>query len=579
MKTRAALITTYNPGAAGPRFVAGQLMRAGHDVKFFHLKELRAVAIPTTDFEQHDRLRRLQTDIQYVPFQHPGEVLYVPYPSPVTEREADLLIEQLREYDPHVIGITMFSVTVEIARRVTRWIHERLPGKPVIWGGIHCMVYPEDCLRGLEPDPATGRRDPLQVPDIICAAEGEIPMTQLMDRWEEYARGEIPEIPGLWFVREGEVRRFPRLPFETDLDTFAFPVYAHKEVLIDDDRLDFKFEQPSGFIQNHIYVFTERGCPYRCSFCIHSVINKMDGNYQRVRRRSVENVLEEVARRVEINGMRHMVIHDEIFAIQKPWVMEFAEKWERRFKPLGVTFTGYVHPMTTDFEMLEALWRAGLTRTGIGLQTGSARTSKEVYDRPLHRDRVIQISEWLARFPFEIVQIDLISDSPYETDEDRRQTLELLLDMKPPFRVETFSLVTYSTSELAHKKKLMDEVPWNERLFWNMLYHLTGTSFLSRETILGLSHVREFRENPLLLERLAVDLNGQYFRQLKGQLRPEESEAAASAARRVMEERARAEEHGEAISAAAAPAPEGRAPGPNDWQGYRFKTVERREGG
>lgn len=568
---RVAMVTTYNPGAAGPRFVAGQLMKAGHEVKFFHMKELRAVAVPTTDFEKHEQLRKKQIDIQYVPFQHPGEVIYVPYPSEITDRERELFIEELQAYNPDIVGISMFSVTVEIARMLTRWIHESIPGLPVIWGGIHCMVHPQDCLRGLEPT-AEGENMRAQVPDIVCAAEGEIPMSMLMDKWDEYLDGEVPEVPGMWFVKGTEVHKFDKLPFEPDLDTFAFPVYAVKEVLIDDDKLDYKLEDKHGWIQNHIYVFTERGCPYQCSFCIHSVINKQEETFQRIRRRSVDNVLDEVELRVQENGMRHMVLHDEIFAIQKKWIMEFAEKWEKRFGPRGITFTGYVHPITTDHDMLEALYHAGLTRTGIGLQSGSERTSKEIYDRPLHRDRVVRISEWLAEFPFEIVQVDLISDSPYELEDDRRKTLELLLDLKPPFHVETFGLVTYQTTELMNKKRLMDEVPWEERLFWNMLYHLTGTEFLRKETVLELSRNDYFRKNPLALEALVVDLNGKFFRENKGHVRlgTDDKENAGDEARVYARRRAQQYNgaHGSVEEEAAM------ANGDSQrWGGYRFKTV------
>lgn len=507
MKKRVALISTYNPGAAGPRFVAGAVHAAGHDVGLFHLKDLRAVAVPTTDFERHAELREAHKAIQYVAFQHPGEILYVPYPSTITDREMDLLAEELRSYNPDVIGISMFTVTVEIARRATAFLHTRLPGVPIIWGGIHCMVKPDDCLTGLEPGPNGESAVPLQVPDIICSAEGEIPMVALMDAWDRYSAGDLPEIPGLWYVTNGAVHRCPPAPFEMDLDKFPFPLYAHKETLIDNDRVDLRYEEPKGWIQNHIFVFTERGCPYSCSFCIHSVINKIENNYRRIRRRSVDNVLDEVARRVEENGMKHLVIHDEIFAIQKKWVMEFAEKWRKRFKSDGITFTGYVHPLTTDLDMVQALYEAGMSVTGIGLQTGSERTSKEVYDRPLHRDRVIQMSEYLSRFPFKAVSVDLLADSRYETDEDRLQTLELLLDMHPPFVVENCGLVTYPISELANKTPLVDELPWNVSLFWNMLFHLSGIPWLKKETVLSLSRVPEFKENPLLLEALVRDIH------------------------------------------------------------------------
>jgi hypothetical protein len=277
----------------------------------------------------------------------------------------------------------------------------------------------------------------------------------------------------------------------------------------------------------------------------------MENNYRRIRRRSVDHVLDEMERRAEVNGMKHFVIHDEIFAIQKKWVMEFAEKYTRRFKHRGLTFTGYVHPLTTDLDMVQALFEAGMTNTGIGLQTGSERTSRDVYDRPLHRDKVLQMSEYLARFPFEAVSIDVLSDSRYETDDDRRETLEMLLDMKPPFQVETYGIVTYPITELANKKPLVDHVPWNVCLFWNMLYHLSGIPWLKKETVMGLADVREFQENPLLLEAMVRDIHAGIYKRLPGQLKLEDIE----------------------VEAAAAPVTPAAGAGEKPWKGYRFKTL------
>src|SRR5690606_16825306 len=160
---------------------------------------------------------------------------------------------------------------------------------------------------------------------------------------------ERADIPGIWYVDGEKVKRSGMTPLEQDLGNIAFPSYADcPEVVIDDDAKDMRYSVKDGFIQNHICVFTERGCPYACSFCIHSVINKLDDGHNRIRRRSVDDVLEEVEIRVRENKLNHIYIHDEIFAIQKKWIMEFAEKFAKRFKKRGITFTGYVHPMCTD---------------------------------------------------------------------------------------------------------------------------------------------------------------------------------------------------------------------------------------
>jgi radical SAM superfamily enzyme YgiQ (UPF0313 family) len=493
---RVALITTYNPGAAGPRYIAASLKAAGHTVKFLHFKELRAVGVPTLDFEHHERLQR--DALKYVAFQHPGEVLYVPYPTPINDTERSLLVHELAEFGPDLIGISLYSVTLDVAERITEVIRERMPGIPIAWGGIHCMLDPEGSIRHA---------------DIVCTGEGEIPIVAMMEELPALRCGERVEIPGLW-TRCGDeiVRTSTDEALHSDLDDFPFPVYGEDEVLIDDDAVDrHKMMDRTGWLHNHIYLFTERGCPYKCSFCIHSVLNDGPQGFQRIRRRSVENVLEEIEVRVRENQMRHFIFHDEIFAIQKPWIMEFARRFRERFAEDCITFTGYVHPNTADEEMVAALFEAGMTITGMGIQSGSEKTTREVFDRSHTPKRSIEMSRILAKFPFDLVQLDVISDNPYEDEEARRETLEFLLQLQPPFRIETFGLREYEGSKLKMEKtKRVEEVPWRERLFWNMLYHLVGIPHVRRETIRALSRDTHLREHPEVLEQMVMDITSGY---------------------------------------------------------------------
>ncbi|NUP88707.1 MAG: B12-binding domain-containing radical SAM protein [Candidatus Sumerlaeia bacterium] len=552
---RIALITTYNPGAAGPRYIAASLQAAGHVVKFVHFKELRAVAVPTLDFEHHARLKR--DALKYVAFQHPGEVLYVPYPTPITEREKDLLIAELTAFRPDAIGVSLYSVTFDVAKIISALVRQRMPGLPIIWGGIHCMLDPEGSIEHA---------------DVVCTGEGEIPAVQLFEQWAAFRRGERVEIPGLW-TRCGDevVRTSTKEALHGELDDYPFPVYGQDEVLIDDDTVDrVKMMDKTGWLHNHIYLFTERGCPYKCSFCIHSVLNEGPQGFQRIRRRSVDNVLAEVERRVAENEMRHFIFHDEIFAIQKPWIMEFAAKWKERFTPAGLTFTGYVHPQTTDAEMVAALFEAGMTITGIGIQSGSERTTKEIFDRGHTPKKTIEMSRLLAEYPFDLVQLDIISDNPYEDEAARRETLEYLLQMQPPFRVETFGLREYEGSKLMmEKRKLMDEVPWKERLFWNMLYHLTGLPHLQRDTIRSLSRDPHLRENPEILEQLVVDLYRGYEAQREREITDRQRQRLALAkAQHDMIDPSRMKPGG---GNGHGSAPDGGFQ--EVWTGYRFKRV------
>ncbi len=481
---RIAFITTYNPGAIGPRYIGAQLKAAGHEVWFVHFKELRAKGVPTHDYEHHKRLEK--DSMLYLKIPRPGYVLYVPYPEPITDTERQLLVKSLKDIRPDVIAFSFFSVNLGLVKELTSMLRDEMPGIPIIWGGLHCIVKPEECIEHA---------------DIVCAGEGEEIMVQLMEHWDEYKSGTIPEIPGLWFRDGDRIISSDAHPVVEDLDSLHFPLAGENELLIEDDTISNKMSEPGDFLNAHIYLFTERGCPYRCAYCIHSMLNHK--GFKKFRRRSVDNVMAETADRVNRFGMRHIIYHDEIFVIQRDWVREFTQKFKENFGQYGITYTGYVHPMTTDREMLEWMFDAGLTVTGMGIQTGSERMCG-VYDRPWMPEKTIELSRLLSTFPFKHVQYEVITNSVFERDEDRRETLEFLLSLHRPFDIELFGLVIYPICALVNKEPEVDTLDEKKLLFWNMLYHLTGVKGIGKDYIRELSHNDYFREHPEELEKMVV---------------------------------------------------------------------------
>ena len=487
---RAVIVTLYNPGAAGARYVASSLKAAGHDVWLLHFKEFRSVGVPNHDLEAH---KALESDrLLYVKFLHPGQTVYAPYPTPITEIERGLLISEIHRLAPDLVAFSMFTVTVDIARGLTDLIHKELPGLPVLWGGIHCLLEPEHCV---------------QTADIVCTGEGEDAAVELMNRWGEYKEKGALDTDGLWFRRDGDIVRNPSRPLIEDLDRLPFPTYGAQELLIDDDCVSDMMASHAELFRTGMQtlVFTERGCPYHCSYCVHSLLN-LDKAHARFRRRSVDNVLDECEQLLGRHGLRHFIFHDEIFLIQKSWVREFAAKFKERFASRGCAFTGYVHPLTTDAEMLDLMWDAGLRRTGMGVQSGSRRVTEEVFHRVWCPDRTIALSRLLAKYPFEIVQYDLLTHNPFETERERRETFEFLLQLEPPFSVETFGLVVYPTCKMAEMTPLSAELDRDEMLFCNMLYFLSGVPGLDRQWLRSLADNAHYRRNPRDLENLTLEM-------------------------------------------------------------------------
>ena len=487
----AALITLYNPGCAGLRYVAASLKAAGHRVHIVSFKEYRAQTVPSRDKKQLAQLKN-NRDVLYVMHYVPGKRLILPYPTPITQKEKNLLVCELRDkIKPDLIGFSFYTVTYEIARQLTEYIHENIPGTPVIWGGTHCIAAPEECI---------------QTADMVCTGEGEDAAAELMNQWKEYQQHGHLSIPGLWFRKKnGDIVKNPDRALIQDLDRLPFPLFGENEILIDDDAVSDKMNTYGPFLNAHVYTFTERGCPYQCSYCIHSILK--EHGYTEFRRRSVDNVLEEVKDRVERLGMLHLIFHDEILLIDKKWIREFSEKFRILFhEPYGATFTGYVHPMTTDAEMLEWMVQAGLSRVGMGIQSGSEYVTDEIFHRPFVREKSIEMARLLGKYDFDIIQYDLLVNNPYEREEDMRKTFELLLEFPPPFSPGLFGIVIYKYSKLAERK--MPENPPDERacLFWDMLYNLAGLRVITRENLRTLANNSCYRQNPEELECLAMDL-------------------------------------------------------------------------
>lgn len=511
---KVVFINLYNPGAIGPRYVASAVKNAGHEVFFIHFKGYLAASISTEDAQKVDFLKRGNNDIQYVTLQQPGEVVFSPYPTPIYDLEYDLLIQEIKKIKPDIICISVYTVSVEMVKKITGLIHNNIDNTPIVWGGVHCIIAPEGCFIGHDSEDDSIKK---RVPDIVCDSEGESPIVEFLKK-EIIDIKEAVNINGLRVLKDGVIYNNGERNFEKDLDKLSFPLYAHNEILIEDNKVDRdKYNSRYGIIKHNIVMISSRGCPYKCSYCVYSIINKI--KKVKVRRRSSENIIKEVEALYHQFGVKHIHFYDEIFACDENFVLEFCEKWTERLKPYGITFDGYAHFLLTNGEMVKTLFESGMSMIGIGVQSGSEKIVTDIYDRGFNRGRIIDLSKIISQYPFKHVQVDILYDSPYENENDKRQTLELLLDMYPPFVTKPIGLVIYEHSQLFNKKKLTEGVDWNGNLFWNCLYLLSGTKKLKKETILEISNNVYFRENPLELEKMVIDIRRDAFPENMGLIR------------------------------------------------------------
>ncbi len=261
--------------------------------------------------------------------------LNLPYLAACTP--ADYRVELLDEnVEPHarreadLVGITAFTATANRAYRLAREYRER--GVPVVLGGIHVSMLPDEALRFADAV-------------VVGEAEGVWPRV--------LADFEAGRLGGRY---DGDWASLERLPLP-------------RRDLLRNSRYRW------GSIQ------TSRGCPMDCSFCSVTAFNG-----RRFRRRPLEAVLEELRL---IPQRRVMIVDDNLIGHgerDREWARRFFEAVVRA----GIRKTFFAQSsilLGEDRELVRLAARAGLRLVFVGLESVSPAALRG-YDKAVNLDRL-----------------------------------------------------------------------------------------------------------------------------------------------------------------------------------------------
>ncbi|MCZ7584376.1 MAG: hypothetical protein M5R36_14130 [Deltaproteobacteria bacterium] len=150
----------------------------------------------------------------------------------------------------------------------------------------------------------------------VCVGEVEHRATALIDG--VCGRGDLADIPGIHYRdADGRARDTGPAPTIGDLDALPFPHRPEELVPL--------YGEPVNPAQTgeYISVMSARGCPFQCAFCVsHEIWGK------RVRTRSVDNVLDEIAQALNDWPRAYIAFVDDIWGLSPSWAEEFCtKKW------------------------------------------------------------------------------------------------------------------------------------------------------------------------------------------------------------------------------------------------------------
>lgn len=262
------------------------------------------------------------------------------------------LINDVRDYRPHLIGITAATSIAHIAEKLSQAIKEVFPDIPVLLGGPHCTALLEQCMRSMKSV------------DYGMYGEAERSIIPFLN----YLQGNIGshEVPGLLFRGEnGAIFRNPPAPLETCLERLPFPDRSKLKL----DK--YRWSVPGKGIVKFTTIMTSRGCPFKCIFCSAATVFG-----RKVRKRPVPNVIDEIEHCVTDHGIRHFSFIDDTLTLDRERVEALCDGIIERC--LDITWEGWTRADTVDYDLLSIMHTAGFTRISFGIETGNAHISKRI---------------------------------------------------------------------------------------------------------------------------------------------------------------------------------------------------------
>lgn len=306
--------------------------------------------------------------------------------------------EQIKIFKPHIVGITSvsqnYSKAIEYAKVAKKY------SLPVIIGGVHISALPSTLTNDM---------------DVGVIGEGEgtiVELFYLFTRKGHFDKKELAKVEGVVF-RNGKNRIVvteQRKPIES-LDRIPVPA-----------RDMFRIKQSA-------YMFTSRGCPYRCTFCASCRF------WGRVRFFSAEYVVKEIKDLISKYKVRKITFWDDLFVANKKRLKRLLALMKKEGILGKVKFGCNIRSNLVTDELILLLKKMNVKSVGMGLESGSPASLKYLKGNNISINDNISAIKTLRKFGIK-PHTGFIIGSPQESRADILQTLAFIREN----RIDSFNI-------------------------------------------------------------------------------------------------------------------------------------------
>lgn len=355
-----------------------------------------------------------QVDVVFDPRIFDSEAIHFKKISKIFDIKKEL-VNQILDKKPDLIGFSVFTLNYQRALCLAKLIKKKNKKIPIIFGGIHPTSVPKVVIKE-------------KCVDMVCVGEGEYALDELLNNLS------ATNIKNIWFKKDNQIIKNHLRPLIEDLNTLPFP----------DKDLFYKIYPK--FMEDY-YTISSRGCPFACTYCANNVIKSVyKGLGKPIRRRSPENIINELVWAKKKFSPKKITFVDDIFVQDVEWLKTFVSLYKKKVKLPYVILT---HPKFVTLEITKLLAKSGCYFLLFGIQSASEKTRVKILERFETNEeiRTAALNCHLAKLNF---SIDHIFNIPGESITEHEMALNFYNELRPSI-VNSFWLQYFPKTEIINK--------------------------------------------------------------------------------------------------------------------------------
>ncbi len=327
-------------------------------------------------------------------------------------------LAEIVEFAPQMIVIDTSTASINNDLAFADELKAKLPEAKICLVGTHATA----CVAEIIPEH--------KAIDFIARHEYDYTLPELAEAIE--GKMALSDVKGISYVEDGALKETEDREYIHDLDELPFVSEVYKKYLDIKDYFYAHVSFPT------VSIFSSRGCPSKCFYCMYSQV--MFG--KAYRKRSAKNLYEEcVYITKEFPEVKEILIDDDNFAVDQENVREFCNllienkvniKWVVQCR------------VTLSYETMVLMRKAGCRLVVVGFESGSQKVLDGMH-KGITLEQSLKFNKAAKKAKMRVHGCFMVGN-PGETKETMNETLEFSKKLRLD-TVQYFPLIVYPGTE------------------------------------------------------------------------------------------------------------------------------------